>query len=417
MDYSQDTFGGCLRYAIIDLDICGSLPTITLDADQDGIAFLLRREGSPVAFFLQSLEPSTTLGPGELDRLIGRSAALSVLGESLRVELSTQTQQLIPRTLTVAICTRARVEFLVECLKSLLRLRDASNGAKFDILVVDNAPPDESTRHAVQALQRVRYVREDKPGLDFARNRALSEAKTDFVAFLDDDVEADSGWLLGFQEALIENPDAAAITGLVLPYELETEAQVIFERRGGFRRGFAKRRYKGSSRAQSPLYPAGAGIFGAGCNMVLHRQIALELKGFDEALDTGASLPGGGDIDIFYRVIRAGNPLVYEPRMLVFHKHRRELEKLRSQYWSWGTGFMAFVTKSYAADPPQRSKLRRLVLWWLGHQLVQLQRSTQRQGDVTPVLAIAELMGGVVGLAGTYRRSVRRIDDIRRKSK
>jgi hypothetical protein len=44
-------------------------------------------------------------------------------------------------------------------------------------------------------------------------------------------------------EAWAENPDAAAFTGLVLPYELATDAQILFEQRGGFRRGFEKIRY------------------------------------------------------------------------------------------------------------------------------------------------------------------------------
>jgi hypothetical protein len=39
--------------------------------------------------------------------------------------------------------------------------------------------------------------------------------------------------------------------------------------------------------------------------MILRRDLLLEIGGFDEALDTGKPLPGGGDLDIFYRVIRA----------------------------------------------------------------------------------------------------------------
>ena len=92
--------------------------------------------------------------------------------------------------------------------------------------------------------------------------------------------------------------------------------------------------------------------------MVLRRELVLELGGFDEALDTGPPLPGGGDLDIFHRVVAAGAPLVYEPRMLVFHRHRREHEALRRQYWSWGDGFMAFLAKTYAADPAMRPRVR-----------------------------------------------------------
>jgi hypothetical protein len=70
------------------------------------------------------------------------------------------------------------------------------------------------------------------------------------------------------------------------------------------------------------------------------------LGGFDEALDTGAAVPGGSDLDIFYRIIRAGHTLVYEPRFHVFHQHCRDMKSLLRQYRrSWGLGFMCYISK------------------------------------------------------------------------
>ena len=120
-------------------------------------------------------------------------------------------------------------------------------------------------------------------------------------------------------------------------------------------------------------------------------------------------------MDIFYRVIRAGYPLVYEPQYLVFHQHRREYEKLRRQYWTWGLGFMAFVVKSYQSDPPQRSQLRRLVWWWVKDQLKQFKDSLSRRHVLPPTMILAEFWGGILGLLGEYPRSLRRIEQIRRK--
>jgi GT2 family glycosyltransferase len=295
---------------------------------------------------------------------------------------------------------------LRDCLLSVLALDGAD---QLDLLIVDNAPPDDATAELVAGMSGVRYVREPRPGLDIARNRALAESDREFVVFLDDDVMVDREWLPGAQEALAENPDAGVVTGLVLPYELESRAQIVFESRGGFRRGFRKLRYQGHHQPDNPLYPVGAGMFGAGANMVVKRDLVLSLGGFDEALDTGPPLPGGGDLDIFLRVLRAGAPLVYEPRMVVFHRHRREFAGLRRQYWSWGQGLMAYLEKTYRADPGIRLKLRGLVLWWIGYELRQLLANTLGKGWGTPDLAFAELLGGLVGLTGTYGRSRRRI--------
>lgn len=163
--------------------------------------------------------------------------------------------------------------------------------------MVDNAPSNLQTKETVAGFPGVRYIMEPLAGLNFARNRALEEANSDLLAFLDDDVVVDSEWLVGLAETWSENPDAAAFTGLVLPFALDTEAQIIFETRGRFRKGFKKVRY-GAYLPGNSIHPCGAGLFGTGANMAFRCDVLRVLGGFDEALDTGASLPGGGDLDM-----------------------------------------------------------------------------------------------------------------------
>ena len=403
-----------MAYAIADVDLTKPLPTVSLALDETGLALLVRRDERPVSFILHELPPATVLEPSDLAKLIADRGAVDLVEDALRSEMVPGGRS-APASVTIAICTRARAADLAECLASVRAVQDGQRNGFVEVLVVDNDPPDSSTRELVASLPDVRYVHEPRPGLDFARNAALREAAGDFVAFLDDDVVVDRLWLAGLEEALGEQPDAAVVTGLVLPRELATKAQVTFERRGGFRRGFRKLRYHGQRLPHNPLYPCGAGIFGAGCNMAVRKEVARRLGGFDEALDMGRPLPGGGDLDMFYRVIRSGYPLVYEPGMMVFHRHRRDYDALRRQYWTWGTGFMAFVSKSYSRDPSQRLKLRRLIRWWYADQLAELVRSLGGRSVLSPDLVLAELAGGTVGLAGTYARSVRRADRIRRR--
>jgi glycosyltransferase involved in cell wall biosynthesis len=412
-----------MPYSIIELEVTQPLSTICTSGDDTGIALVLRRKDRPIGFLMQSRPAKTVLTPEELAQLLSQEIGTKLLQESIREELFPPANQDQFPTLTVAICTKDRPENVVRCLEHLLNVetpnhvllqKTLENPSGFEILVVDNAPSDEQTRELVATFAGVRYVREPKAGLDFARNRALQEATSEIIAYLDDDVTVDRQWLNGLIEAWAENPDAAAFTGLVLPYELDTEAQILFEKRGGFGRGFEKIRY-GQVLPGNPLYPCGAGIFGAGCNMAFRREVLLKVGGFDEALDTGGPLPGGGDLDIFYRVIQAGYPLVYEPKYLVFHQHRRELAELRRQYWSWGLGFMAFVVKSYRQDPFQRSKFRRLVCWWFKDQLYQFGMNVIGRHVLPTRMILAELWGGIVGLLGEYPRSLRRIEQIKKQ--
>lgn len=401
-----------MPYKIQEIEVTETLPTVSFSPDETGIALIVRHKDKPIGFIMQALPAKMVLDGEEIGQLIAKEISNQLIQEYLQTDLNCDVNQTAFPSVTIAICTKDRPENLARCLQSLQEL--VKQSSQLEILVIDNAPSDDRTQKLVDSLPWVRYVREPKPGLDFARNQALQSATGEILAFLDDDVVVDRRWFKGLMTAWQENPDAAAFTGLVLPYELETEAQILFEQRGGFRRGFQKIRY-GQILPGNPLHPCGAGIFGAGCNMAFRREILLKIGGFDEALDTGAPLPGGGDLDIFYRVIRAGYTLVYEPEYLVFHQHRREYEKLSRQYWSWGLGFMAFVMKAYQTDPAQRSNLRNLILWWIHDQLKQLRDSWRGRHVLPPKMILAEIWGGVMGFFGEYSRSLKRIETIRRQ--
>jgi GT2 family glycosyltransferase len=314
--------------------------------------------------------------------------------------------------LSIAICTKDRAKRLARLLGSLQGVKDASRFRTTEILVIDNASIDGATRETVAGVPEVRYVFEPRAGLDFARNAAVRHATGELLAFLDDDVVVDRDWLDGLFTAWQSCPDAGGFTGLVLPYRLETEAQIQFEQRGGFGRGFEAKRFHSAS-AENALHPVGAGIVGAGCNMTFDRSLLVSIGGFDEALDTGAPLPGGGDLDIFYRVLRSGRAMVYEPRYAVYHEHRESLPQLRRQYWTWGLGFMAFLAKSRRSDAALKSKQNAIVRWWLLDKLGALARAAWHlRGRELGFLA-AETCGGIVGLAGEYDRSLTRVQKIR----
>jgi len=363
---------------------------------------------------MQEFPAQRMLTPTELSRLIGDHIHSQQLEDPRPALVASGSSAALP-LVTVAVCTKDHPQDLAICLDRLLSLRSAAPEAVVGILVVDNAPSDSQTKDLVAAMPGIHYVMEPKPGLDFARNRAIQAATGEIIAFVDDDVLVDHSWLKALYKTCLEHPDAAAVTGLVLPAELKTDAQILFEKRGGFEKKFATTRY-GQTLPGHPFYPCLGGQFGTGCNMAFRRRVLLELGGFDEALDTGVNLPGGGDTDMFYRVIRAGYPLVYEPQFLAFHRHRREMWQLRRQYSrSWARGLMAYVAKTYRYDTPQRPNLRRLVAWWFDQELNQLIRSVRGKHVLPPDMILAELWGGIVGLCGVYGQSRRRAGQIRRR--
>ena len=160
----------------------------------------------------------------------------------------------------------------------------------------------------------------------------LIEAKGAIIAYTDDDVIVDSSWVKSLAQVFAEEPQVMAVTGLVVPYELETEAQVLFEKKGGFGLSFNNKRCKISRGEKLPwAFISTPWTIGAGANMAFRRSLFAQIGYFDPALGVGTITNGGEDLEIFFRTLKEGHLLIYEPSALVKHRHRREYEKLKLQ--------------------------------------------------------------------------------------
>lgn len=404
-----------MPYRLMEIELSETPDAIAFDAEQDGLGLVARWKGRLAGFRIASATPDSSISGEELAEICSRRFGRRALALEIEAALARRwaDDQVLPApSLSIAICTKDRAKRLERLLHSLQQVTAESRFRSTEILVIDNASVDAATREAAARFPDTRYVFEPRAGLDFARNAAVQHASGELLAFLDDDVVVDRNWLDGLFEAWRGCPGAGGFTGLVLPYKLETEAQIQFERRGGFGRGFEARRFHAAS-ADNPLHPVGAGSVGAGCNMAFDRSLLLSIGGFDEALDTGSPLPGGGDLDIFYRVLRSGRTMAYEPRYAVYHEHRETMLQLRRQYWTWGLGFMAFLTKSRRSDPALIHKQSAIIRWWLLDKLGALATAARHLRMREFGFLVAETWGGIVGLAGEYDRSRKRVQKIR----
>jgi GT2 family glycosyltransferase len=218
---------------------------------------------------------------------------------------------------------------------------------------VDNAPRSDDTERLVKDSYAdiVRYVREPRPGLARAHNRGLAETTRPVVAFTDDDVLVDPAWPAALAATFAADPEAGCVTGLILPAELETPAQVRLEAHGDFGKGFAVRTFHRDRPEADPLFPFTAGRFGSGANMAFSAAALQAIGGFDAAMGAGTRAKGGDDLLAFFRTIARGFALVYQPGALVWHHHRRSAEDLRNQAFGYGAGLGAYLTAAVLAEP------------------------------------------------------------------
>lgn len=274
---------------------------------------------------------------------------------ALREHLEARATPMDATEASVVVCTRDRPTNLDRCLQSLLRLTPPP----LEIIVVDNAPKTEDTRQLVAEMPEVRYVREPRPGLDIARNAGVRHSTGTVIAFTDDDVQVHPRWLerlcRGFSDSKV-----MAVTGLVFPDSLETEAQLLFERHWGFNRGYCARLF--GTRFFSEAKSQGVPVWeiGAGASMAFRRKAFEEVGGFDERLDVGAA-GCSGDSEFWYRLLTEGWHCRYEPSAVAFHSHRRRLDKLQHQLFNYMRGHTAALLIQHEKHE-HWGNLRRLLL-------------------------------------------------------
>jgi glycosyltransferase involved in cell wall biosynthesis len=120
--------------------------------------------------------------------------------------------------ISIVIPTYRRPDCLPRAIRSCLAQQGVD--APCEIIVVDNNP-DSSAKAAVAAIAAggpvpIRYIAEPRPGISHARNTAIAAASGRYLAFLDDDQEAEPGWLAAHLAA-IRRFDADVVFGPFQP--------------------------------------------------------------------------------------------------------------------------------------------------------------------------------------------------------
>lgn len=417
---------GCLVVADVDLDAgtATALPPLTpYSTAPEGVHALVWLHGVPVAEMTvdgdaeQVLARLPELALRDTDDAV-RSHLAQHHGNGSRLPLDerspcTAEQQWPARAdgslLTVAVCTYDRPTDLERCLAAL---RDLT--VDVEVLVVDNNPATDRTRAVVERHPWVRYVREPRRGTAWARNRAVVEARSPLIAFVDDDVQVEPRWAEALLMAFDAHPGAGAVTGLVAPAELSTPAQVAFEAAGGFGRGYRQRRLQSASShprdSARAIYHIGA--MGTGANMAFRRERLISIGGFDPALGPGTPTAGGEDHEVLCRLLTTGELIVYEPAAVVRHRHRRTMAELRKQRRADGIGSASMlIGASRKLGAAHHRQWRMLAAQWLVKSAAwTVAASLVRPAARPPSLTLANLAGWSSALArDPYRRALAQV--------
>jgi glycosyltransferase involved in cell wall biosynthesis len=121
--------------------------------------------------------------------------------------------------ISIGVCTWNRCELLRKGLEAMTQLTIPSR-VNWEVLVVNNNCTDQ-TDDVVKSFEGrlpIRALFEARPGKSNALNRAIQEAKGEYILWTDDDTRVDERWVAGYCEAFERWPGAAVFGGAVDPW-------------------------------------------------------------------------------------------------------------------------------------------------------------------------------------------------------
>jgi GT2 family glycosyltransferase len=216
--------------------------------------------------------------------------------------------------IAVIVVNWNRRELLRCCLESLVRQEDA----KFEIIVVDNGSLDGSPemvrREFGSGRVPLRLIENaENRGFCGANNQGIRATRSRFVALLNNDAEAEPGWLAAQRRCFDGRPDVGMAASKILVFEdprrIDKVGHLIYP--DGQNRG------RGTGELDTGQYDGiEEALWPDGCAAMYRREMLDEIGGFDEDFFAYAD-----DAELGLRARIAGWKCLYVPDAVVRH-HR-----------------------------------------------------------------------------------------------
>ncbi|HVE45836.1 MAG TPA: glycosyltransferase [Acidimicrobiales bacterium] len=401
------------RTAVRSVDLSGALEPIDDVFDYDVVRVYAHHEGRVVGF-TEVANRGEGVSASRLRESLVDSLNIRVLADidedlSYALIVTALAEKLLPGgpeedmaedlpldrhvTASVVVATFDRPDDLRMCLGCL-------TGQQVDrdveVVVVDNNPASGLTPPVVAEFPSVRLVEEARRGSSFARNAGIRAATGDIILMTDDDVRAPAHWV----ERLLApfgRPDVAGVTGNILPLELEGSAQRLFEAYGGLGRGFRRKEFTPAwfegRRSAVPTWEIGGTANTAFRSWVFQDP---EIGLLHEALGAGIPAAVGEDTYLFYKVLKAGHTIAYEPDAWVWHRHRSDMAGLQRQLYGYSKGHVAYHLTTLIDDRDLRSL--HYLAWKLPKSHFQRLRQSAKGPSPYPIkLNLLEIAGNILG--------------------
>jgi glycosyltransferase involved in cell wall biosynthesis len=238
---------------------------------------------------------------------------------SINRQLTNLQQKDCKKDISILFATYTRSDILVETLESFCSLN--AKGLDWEIIVVDNADDRETWRTVEKFHDRltIKYLVETNKGKNSALNSAIPDAIGKLLVFTDDDVIADTNWLIEIWEGAQRWPKHMVFGGRILPKLPTQEVHIPMDRHHPLISGayvIADWDLKEGVYSPDKVW---------GPNMAVRSEIFQKGWRFNPDIGpSGNNYIMGSETEFVIRLAKAGYEPVYLPKALVYHQIRSE---------------------------------------------------------------------------------------------
>lgn len=184
---------------------------------------------------------------------------------------------------------------------------------RFEVIVVDDASSDGTVAYLAAEFPEVRVAAlAHNSGFIAACNAGVAAAQGEILVLLNNDTEAEPGWLAALVAALLEHPEAGSAASKMLLFDHRDTLHTAGDLMG--KDGIPRNR--GVWEKDTGQYDQDRWVFGpCGGAAAYRREAWLQAGGFDAALFMYME-----DVDLAWRLQRLGWRSIYAPDARVYHQ-------------------------------------------------------------------------------------------------
>jgi O-antigen biosynthesis protein len=274
------------------------------------------------------------------------------------------THKRMVQKVSVVMSTADRPQDLHECLEALL---NQTISIPYEIIVVDNHPTSGLTPPIAARFPEVCFLQDTRGGgISSGRNTGILAATGDVIVLTNDSTRPPSEWL-GQLIAHFERPEVACVVGNIAPVCEDDPVTQLVMQHTPLSRTTPYAEYDATWFHQYRTRSPRTDKLAAGANIAVRADVFSDpsVGLLDEAFGTGMPIPTADDQLLYYRLLRCGYTIVFDPAIITYHKHVTDRHVFYKRVFNYAKSVTAYEIHILLVEQDWRAlgSLARIPLW------------------------------------------------------